>query len=185
MGRYVLRRSLAIIPVLIGVTLLVFAAIHALPGSKVLSIVGFQVSPEMVARIESYYGLDQPMHVQYARYMGHLLSGDLGYSISRKSQVGSVLAPAVANTAILAGAGLVLAVLAGLIGGFAAAFHAGSPVDRGITSLMLIVGTAPPFWLALVLILVLETFARSAPRVSCIEDEGRGRLAGFVRRNRP
>ena len=180
MGRYVLRRSLAIIPVLIGVTLLVFAAIHALPGSKVLSIVGFQVSPEMVARIESYYGLDQPMHVQYARYMGHLLSGDLGYSISRKSQVGSVLAPAVANTAILAGTGLVLAVLAGLIGGFAAAFHAGSPVDRGITSLMLIVGTAPPFWLALVLILVLSIQLELFPATGMYSPRGEPNLPDLL-----
>ena len=156
MARYALRRSLAIVPVLLGVTLLVFAAIHALPGSKVLSIVGFQVSPEMVARVESYYGLDQPLHIQYVRYMGHLLRGDLGYSISRKTPVWSVLGPAIGNTAILAGAGLVLAALAGIIGGFAAAFHAGTPVDRGITSVMLVVGTAPPFWLALVLILVLS-----------------------------
>ena len=156
MARYALRRSLAIVPVLLGVTLLVFAAIHALPGSKVLSIVGFQVSPEMVARVESYYGLDQPLHIQYVRYMGHLLQGDLGYSISRKSTVWSVLGPAIGNTAILAGAGLLLAAVAGIIGGFAAAFHAGTPVDRGITSAMLVVGTAPPFWLALVLILVLS-----------------------------
>ena len=67
-----------------------------------------------------------------------------------------MLGPAIGNTAILAGAGLVLAALAGIIGGFAAAFHAGTPVDRGITSVMLVVGTAPPFWLALVLILVLS-----------------------------
>ncbi len=172
MGRYALRRSLAIIPVLIGVTLLVFAASHALPGSKVLSIVGFQVSPEMVARVERYYGLDQPLHIQYARYMGHLLRGDLGYSISRKTPVGSVLGPAIGNTAILAGAGLVLAAVAGIVGGFAAAFHAGSPVDRSITSIMLIVGTAPPFWLALVLILVLSVQLELFPATGMYSPRG-------------
>ena len=126
----------------------------------------------MVARVESYYGLDQPLHVQYARYMGHLLSGDLGYSISRKSTVGSVLAPAIANTAILAGAGLVLAALAGIAGGFTAAFHAGSPIDRIVTSLMLTVGTAPPFWLALVLILVLSVQLELFPATGMYSPRG-------------
>lgn len=172
MGRYALRRCLAIIPVLIGVSLLVFAAIHALPGSKVLSIVGFQVSPEMVARVENYYGLNDPLHIQYARYMGHLLQGDLGYSISRKAPVWSVLRPAIGNTAILAGAGLILSTVVGMVGGTVSAFRAGSLVDRGITSIMLILGTAPPFWLALVLILVLSVQLEFFPATGMYSPRG-------------
>jgi peptide/nickel transport system permease protein len=156
MARYALKRLLGILPVLVGVTLLVFIAVQAIPGSKIGTVGGFLAKPDAAAEIEKYFGLDKPIHVQYYIYMGHLLSGDLGYSYSKRSRVADLLAPAIANTAILASAGLVLAVATGLAMGLVAAFFQGSLADRTIVSLMIVVGTVPPFWLALLLILAFS-----------------------------
>src|SRR5262245_30414387 len=81
MGTYVLRRLLSLVPVLLGVSVVVFLFIHLIPGSPAVAMLGERANAESVARLERQLGLDQPLHVQYLRFMERTLRGDLGESI--------------------------------------------------------------------------------------------------------
>src|SRR5213079_1524604 len=82
MLRYVVRRLLLLVPILIGLSILVFAWIHALPGSPAESLLGEHATPEAVAQIRHQYGLDKPVYVQYWDYLQTLGAGNFGTSIA-------------------------------------------------------------------------------------------------------
>jgi peptide/nickel transport system permease protein len=156
MLRFTFHRLLALVPVLLGVTLVVFLAVQLIPGSKIGAVGGFLAGADAQREIEAYFGFDRPAHEQYFVYMGRLLQGDLGYAYSRKREVSAVLGPAVGNSLALALSGLLLALLVGLFVGYVAALLQGSILDRVLVSTLIVVGTAPPFWLALILVLVFS-----------------------------
>src|SRR2546428_7170988 len=82
MLRFVVRRLLLLVPILLGLSILVFAWIHALPGSPAESLLGEHATPQAVAQIRHEYGLDRPIYVQYWRYLDTTLQGNLGTSIA-------------------------------------------------------------------------------------------------------
>ena len=81
MGKFIVRRLLATIPVLFGLSIILFAFIHLLPGDPAAAILGQHATPELVAQIREQLGLDKPLWQQYIDYMGQLLQGDFGKSI--------------------------------------------------------------------------------------------------------
>ena len=81
MAKYIVRRLIAAIPVLFGLSLILFAFVHLLPGDPSRAILGQHATPEAVARIRENLGLDKPLYEQYVIYLGQLLHGDLGSSI--------------------------------------------------------------------------------------------------------
>ena len=114
MRSYAIRRSLTIVPVLLGVSILVFGFVHLIPGDPAVTMLGERATPEKVAEVEPRLGLDRPIYEQYLIYMGKVVRGDLGVSIVRGDPVLPDLLRRFPATVELASAAMLLAVLFGV-----------------------------------------------------------------------
>jgi peptide/nickel transport system permease protein len=149
--RYAIRRGLTIVPVLLGVSVLVFSFIHLIPGDPALTMLGERATPEKVAEVRVRLGLDRPIWQQYLLYIGKALQGDLGVSIIRGDPVASDLLRRFPATVELAMAAIVVAVAVGIPVGVASAVRRNSLLDS-LARLGALTGVSMPiFWLGLVL----------------------------------
>jgi peptide/nickel transport system permease protein len=149
--RYAIRRSLTIVPVLLGVSVLVFSFIHLIPGDPALTMLGERATPEKVAEVRARLGLDRPIWQQYILYIGKALQGDLGVSIVRGDPVASDLLRRFPATVELAMAAIVVAIAVGIPIGVASAVWRNSLLDS-LARLGALTGVSMPiFWLGLVL----------------------------------
>src|SRR5688500_9123542 len=124
MFRFIVRRLLQLIPTLFGLSLLLFIWLHRLPGGPETAILGERGTPELRARIRHDMGLDEPIWVQYGRFMKRLLSGDLGTSIATKRPVTTEFLERFPGTIELTMLAIVVAIAAGIpLGYFAARKH--------------------------------------------------------------
>jgi peptide/nickel transport system permease protein len=151
MLRFVVRRLLLLVPILIGVSLLVFGWIHALPGSPAEALLGEHATPQAVAQIRRQYGLDKPIYVQYWNYVKTLARGDLGTSITTTRTVTYELEHRFPATVELALAAMVFSILIGIPIGFLAAKHYGSVFDHVSLVGSLLGISIPIFFLGLIL----------------------------------
>src|SRR3954454_12356985 len=151
MLRFVVRRLLLLIPILIGVSLLVFAWIHALPGSPAESLLGERSTPALVKDYNEKYGLARPIPLQYWDYVKTTLKADFGTSIASHRSVAEELRHRFPATIELAIAAMIFAVSLGIPLGVAAAKRYGSPVDHGSLIISLLGISTPIFFLALLL----------------------------------
>jgi len=154
MTSWLVRRVAAALAIVLAVVSLSFFAIHLAPGTPFLPGDDRPMKPATVAALRARFGLDRPLAVQYAQYLGALARGDLGESFSQQRAVSRALADALPNTALLAGAALALDFLIGLALGIAQAAHARSRLDTVLTATTLFLYSLPTFWLGLVLLLV-------------------------------
>ncbi len=153
MGRYILQRLLATIPVLLGVTIAVFSMLHLVPGDPLQMMLGeFQTSPEQLAILEAQLHLDEPLPQQYGRFLLGAVQGDLGYSIRSKRSVTTMIMENLPATLELTFAGLGVALVLGVTFGVIAAVRQNSWID--VTSMVIAgVGVSmPSFWLGIMLI---------------------------------
>jgi peptide/nickel transport system permease protein len=151
MLRFVVRRLLLLVPVLLGLSILLFLWVRALPGGPAESLLGERATPEAIEEIERVYGLDRPIWEQYLKYMQNLVSGDLGTSISSRRPVTEEIGRRFPATVELALAALIFAVSIGVPLGFVAAKRYGTAVDHGSLFASLIGVSIPVFFLAIVL----------------------------------
>jgi len=151
MLRFVVRRLLLLVPILLGVSLLVFAWIHALPGSPADSLLGEHSTPQAVAQMNRQLGLDKPIFVQYWDYLQTLLHGNLGTSIATQRTVAWELSQRFPATAELALSAMFFAVAVGVPLGFIAAKHYGGFLDQFSLVGSLIGISIPIFFLGLIL----------------------------------
>ena len=151
MLRFVARRLLLLVPILLGVSILLFLWIRALPGGPAESLLGERATPEAVEQIERIYGLDRPIYVQYVKYLEKLVTGDLGTSIASRRPVTEEIGRRFPATIELALAAMVFAIALGVPLGFVAAKRHGSVFDHAslVTSLLGI--SIPIFFLAILL----------------------------------
>lgn len=150
-GRMVAQRLLWTIPLLLVVSFLVFGMVYVAPGDPARIIAGEQADAATVALLAARLGLDQPLHVQYGRFLGRLVQGDLGRSINTRRPVADELMTRFGATAKLALASMVFAVVFGLALGALAAVRPHSWLDY-LSSLISVLGISlPAFWLALML----------------------------------
>ena len=149
---YLMRRLLAIVPVLFGVSIVVFVVMQSIPGSLADALMSDNATPEEREAIVRELGLDQPLPVQYVKYMGNVLQGDLGFSISQKKPVLELLLPRYKNTLILAIAAVSISTLIGISAGIISAAKQYSWVDRAVIFFALAGNTMPVFFLGLLLI---------------------------------
>ena len=163
MGAYLLGRLAGLVPVLIGLSLIVFLIMALIPGDPALAILGPYATPESLARVRAELGLDRSLPVQYAAWLGHVLAGDLGRSHSLNRPVLDEVGERFAATLVLAGAALVLAALIGLLVGIVAAGRQGGTADRLATLAVLVGISMPSFWLGLLLILLVSVRWRLLP----------------------
>jgi peptide/nickel transport system permease protein len=151
MLRFVGTRLLLVIPVLLGVSILVFVWTRALPGGPAQALLGERATPESVAAVEHQYGLDRPLPVQYARYLKTVATGNLGRSITTGQPVTTELRQRFPATVELALAAMLFAVFLGIPLGFVAAKHVRGPVDQMSLVGSLVGISIPVFFLALLL----------------------------------
>jgi len=151
MLRFVVRRLLLLIPILFGVSVLIFFWVHSLPGGPAQSLLGERTTPALVKQYEDQYGLNDPLPVQYVKYMRTLLSGDLGVSTADRRQVTSEIRDRFPATIELAIAAMVFAVSIGLPLGFYSAKHYGRTGDHAALVVSLIGISIPVFFLAIML----------------------------------
>ena len=117
MARYILRRLLTVIPVLFGLTIIVFAIMAMIPGDPATAILGAYATPENVDRINKALGLDKPLVSQYFIWLSNILHGDFGRSYTQNRPVIDIISERFGNTLILAGTSLVLCSILGLLAG--------------------------------------------------------------------
>ncbi len=158
MGIYILKRLLGLIPVLIGVTLLVFTIMHFTPGDPATLMLGEEAPEEQVERMRERMGLDEPFIVQYGNFLFGAVQGDLGRSLSTGRPVISMIASRLPATILLATAALVVAVLIGVIAGIIASTRQYTIYDGGAMALALLGVSMPNFWLGLMFILLFSVF---------------------------
>ncbi|MEO3997915.1 ABC transporter permease [Mesorhizobium sp. CAU 1732] len=154
MTAYIAKRLLAAIPVLFGLTLIVFLIMAMIPGDPATAILGNFATPENVARLNAQLGLDKPLPQQYVIWLGNLLQGDLGRSFALNRPVLDEVLERFSATLILAGAALLLCSVFGLLAGIVSAVRQFGWADRIITFIVLIGISTPSFFLGLLLILV-------------------------------
>lgn len=156
MGKYIIKRILLLIPILIGATFLVFAIMEISPGDPALTILGADANEEAIARIHEELGLDRPFIVRYGDFLLNLCKGDLGKSYRNELPVTELIMDRLPNTIILASAAIVLAIVIGLPVGIASAIKQYSLFDNVSMVFTLILAAAPGFWMGLVLIIVFS-----------------------------
>lgn len=159
MLRYSLGRLVSTIPVLLGVTLLVFAMTALTPGDPVIALLGESaqgVSAETIAELRGQLGLDKPLPQQYVEYMGRLVRGDLGTSLRSGRPVATEIAERLPATAQLAFAGMALAVALGLTLGILAAVRRGGVVDLLAVVVALAGVSIPVFWSGFLLMMLFS-----------------------------
>ncbi|HYP22073.1 MAG TPA: ABC transporter permease [Actinomycetota bacterium] len=151
MLRYVVRRLVLLVPILIGLSILVFVFVRSLPGGPAIALLGERATQESVEAIERELGLDKPVHEQYLAYAGNLLSGDLGASIQTRRPVVDELKDRFPATIELGFAAMLFAILAGVPLGYVAAKRYQGFLDQSSLVLSLIGISFPIFFLALIL----------------------------------
>ncbi|CAM4215717.1 ABC transporter permease [Erysipelothrix aquatica] len=157
MYKYVLKRLLWVIPILLGVSLIVFAIMHYSPGDPATLILGESATPQAIAQLRSEMGLDQPFLIQYFKYIGNaFLKFDLGRSFVNNRPVITEIMTRFPNTMKLAGYSILLAAVVGIPLGVLAARKPYSAVDNGTMFVSLLGVSMPTFWQGLLLIIVFS-----------------------------
>jgi peptide/nickel transport system permease protein len=151
MLRYVVRRLLLLIPILFGVSVLIFFWIRALPGSPAESLLGERATPELVAAYKERYGLDEPIYKQYWKYLKTTSEFDFGVSVATHRNVTDEIKDRFPATVELAVAAMLFATLVGIPLGFVAAKRHGGLVDHASLFVSLIGISIPIFFLAIIL----------------------------------
>jgi len=149
---YIVRRVLRAVTTLLGTTLIIFVLVRVVPADPAVSIAGPKADAETLAMIRKDLGLDDPLVVQYGRYLGRLARGDFGRSYMNGRRVAEVIADRLPATALLAATSLALGFLAGLVVGIVTAARRGSAIDVGVLLGTLVGLSIPTFWLGNLLI---------------------------------
>lgn len=154
MSGYVVRRTLQALVVLVGVSILVFALMHLVPGDPIRLALGTRFDPDTYEALRERAGLDQPLVVQYFGWAGGALTGDLGVSFRSGEAVTGLIVERLGATLSLAGASLAVALLIAVPLGMVSALRPRSPVDYVATTFSQAGISIPEFWMGIVLILV-------------------------------
>ncbi len=170
MGRYLLRRLLLLIPVLFGVSILVFALIHAIPGDISNFVIGTdtRITEEQRELVRKSYGLDQPLPVQYGRWLGHVLQGDLGTSFRTRREITEELSLRLPVTTQLALMAAAMAMAVAIPVGVLAAVKRNSRIDYAATIGTLIGISMPNFLLATILVLIFSFKLKWLPPIGYV-----------------
>ncbi|MEX2632098.1 MAG: ABC transporter permease [Tistlia sp.] len=171
---YVAKRLLAMIPILLGLTVIVFLMMALIPGDPATAILGSYATPDNVERLNRQLGLDRPLHEQYLIWLGNILEGDFGRSYSLNRPVADEVLERFSATLLLAGAALLLCSVFGLLAGTLSAVRQFGWTDRIVTLLVLIGISMPSFWLGLLMILLFAVTLQWLPASGMVAIYGGG-----------
>ncbi|AEQ51099.1 ABC transporter permease [Pelagibacterium halotolerans] len=180
MPGYILKRLVSAIPVIIGLSVIVFGIMALIPGDPALAILGSYATPENVARINRELGLDRPVWEQYFVWVGNMAQGDFGRSFILNRPVIDEVLERFGATLILAGASLVLCSILGIFAGVVSAVRQFGWTDRIVTFFVLIGISTPAFWLGLIFILLFAVQWRVLPASGMYAVYGGGDLPDLL-----
>jgi peptide/nickel transport system permease protein len=163
MSTYILRRILGLIPVLFGVSLIVFLLLRLTPGDPATVMLGELGTPERIAELRVQLGLDRPLWLQYAEFLGRTLHGDLGRSILSNEPVTNELVARFPATAELVFFAMLWGAIVGISAGIVSAIKRNSIIDTASMLLSLLGVSIPIFWLGLMLIYLLAVWHHWLP----------------------
>ena len=163
MFAYLLRRLLYTVPIIIGVSLVCFSFIHLAPGDPISAVLPENASAAVVAQIRAAYGFDKPLPIQYLIWLRNVVSGDFGTSIMTQRPVVAEVLPAVANTALLAVAGILLSFVVGIGLGLLAGFSDRRATDRAVSAFAMFGISVPHYWLGMVMVVVFAVLLHGLP----------------------
>lgn len=153
---YLVRRLLGAIPLLLGILTIIFFVVHLAPGDPTARFFNPNVSPEVIEQMRRNLGLDQPLHIQYWKWLTSFLSGDFGYSFGQMRPIGEILPEVLWNTLQLTLVSLVVIFAVGMLIGIVQAVRQYSVADNVLTFGALFFYSMPSFWFALMLILIFS-----------------------------
>lgn len=172
--QYIIRRLVALPLTMLGVYSVLFIFLYSLPGSPAVIVSGLYANQETIAETRRVLGLDQPLPVQYARYLGNIARGSLGHSFHTRRPVTWELRAALPATLELTGIAVLLSVLMGVPAGLISAIKRNSIFDHAIRVISLLGWAVPSFWLGLIFILIF------ALKVKWLPTSGRGGLENLI-----
>jgi len=172
MWRYVGRRLVLAIPTLLGASIIVFSMVHLAPGDPISAILPVDASKEQIDDIKKAYGFDKPLPVQYLKWLGRVVQGDLGKSIATRRAVILDVRDSLANSLVLAVSSSLLAFGGGIALGLLAAFRQGRALDK-VASAMAVIGVSVPhYWAGIILIIVFSVQLNWLPAMGASSDGG-------------
>lgn len=163
MFTYIVRRTLTLIPVFLGLSLTIFLLIRLIPGDPAQVMLGFRATPQAIAQLHRAWHLDGPLWQQYLGFLQRLVTGDLGTSVQYQVPVRDLLASRVQETLLLAFLSMLLSMVVAVPLAAISATHRDSWPDQLIRIVTLLGFTMPSFWLALLLMLLLGSKLRVLP----------------------
>lgn len=155
MGQFIARRLLSLLPVMVGVSIVVFALIRLIPGDPVIVMLGERARPADIERVREEMGFNRPIYVQYLEWMGRVVRGDLGTSIINRTAVMDELKYRLSATIEMIVVGMIIGLIIGISIGIVSALRRNSWIDLLATAGALIGVSMPIYWLALILIYAL------------------------------
>lgn len=178
---YIGKRLLATIPVLLGLTIIVFFIMALIPGDPATAILGAYATPENVAQLNRQLGLDQPLVQQYFTWLSNIFQGDFGRSYTQNRAVLDIIAERFSATLILAGTALIICSILGLLAGIISASRQYGLTDKIITVIVLVGISTPAFWLGLLLIILFSVTLGWLPASGMYSVYGGGDLPDLLR----
>jgi peptide/nickel transport system permease protein len=180
MGSYILKRLISAVPVLLGITVIVFLIMAMIPGDPATAILGSYATPENVERLNRHLGLDQPLWQRYFIWVGNLLQGDFGRSFALNRPVLDEILDRFSATLILAGSAFVLCSLLGIAAGVTSAARQYGLADKAITFVVILGISVPSFFLGMMMILLFAVQLRWLPASGMYPVWGGSGLADLV-----
>ena len=180
MRRYVVRRLLLLVPVLLGVSVIIFMVLHLAPGDPAEIMLGSQATQADLERLRAELGLTEPLYVQYVHWLGLVARGDLGRSIWMKRPVLNEVLGRFKATLVLTGAALVLSTAGGVALGIASATRPNSLLDRLSAMASLFGASMPVFWLGIVLMVIFALWLGWVPASGMFAPYGGGDLRDLL-----
>jgi peptide/nickel transport system permease protein len=173
MGAYILRRVIQLIPTFLGITLITFLVLRP-TGDPAAMVLGEMATEESLREYRSQFGLDDPLLVQYGRYMGGIFTGDFGVSLRYREPVGTLLIERLPATLQLGAASLLFAVVIGVPVGVFSALRRGGVLDFVVRTIVLLGQAVPAFYLGILLIMLFSV------RLGWLPTGGRGGLTHLI-----
>jgi peptide/nickel transport system permease protein len=151
---FAIRRLLQAIPILLGVSLVVFGLVHIVPGNPIDMLMPPEASPEVIAQMKAAFGFDKPLYMQYLLWLLRAVQGDFGLSVFNATPVWGQLRAALENTFILAIPAAALGFSLGIVLGLASALYHGRAADKVMSAIATIGVSLPHYWCAIVLVMM-------------------------------
>ena len=181
MTQYILRRLIQSAFIIWGCATLVFFMLRLIPGDPVVQMLGPEYTPEAAAALRQKLGLNQPLHMQYLLWFGHMLTGDLGGSIATGETVSKIIATGLPKTLSLAGLSFLIAVVIAVPAGIIAALRRNTAFDFAASIVAFIGVSMPSFWFGILLIVIFAVQLRWLPAIGYAELREDGFVAWLER----